>query len=114
MKNDVGRQNVFYVHCSLVSVVRGQEMKIKRTQYSVQVLRAIGIKPDAIICSSELAIDNELKEKIALFVDVRREDVVSVPDVESIYEVPFMFEVVGFGKVMVKYFELNKSTHIPN
>src|SRR6266850_2057749 len=57
LKNDLGRQNVFYVHCSLVPVVRGQEMKTKPTQHSVQALRAIGIQPDAIICRSEIPID---------------------------------------------------------
>src|SRR6267142_1481794 len=106
LKNDLGRQNVFYVHCSLVPVVRGQEMKTKPTQHSVQALRAIGIQPDAIICRSEIPIDADLKEKIALFTDVPREAVVSVPDVDSIYEVPLMLEASGLGKVMAKYFEL--------
>src|SRR6058998_2123908 len=78
LKNDLGRQNVFYVHCSLVPVVHGQEMKTKPTQHSVHALRAIGIQPDAIICRSEKEIDADLKEKIALFCDVPREAVVSV------------------------------------
>src|SRR5712691_9423461 len=106
LKNDVGRQNVFYVHCSLVPVVRGQEMKTKPTQHSVQALRGIGIQPDAIICRSELPLDNDLKEKIALFTDVPREAVVSVPDVKSIYEVPLMLEAAGLGGVMAKHFEI--------
>src|SRR5437899_8402673 len=114
LKNDVGRQNVFYVHCSLVPVVRGQEMKTKPTQHSVQALRAIGIQPDAIICRSELPIDNDLKEKIALFTDVPREAVVSVPDVESIYEVRLMLEASGLGKVMAKHFELDEAAHVPD
>src|SRR3989441_8968174 len=113
-QNDVGRQNVFYIHCSLVPVVRGQEMKTKPTQHSVQALRAIGIQPDAIICRSELPIDNDLKEKIALFTDVPREAVVSVPDVESIYEVPLMLEASGLGKVMAKHFELDEAAHVPD
>src|SRR6202035_999373 len=95
LKNDLGRQNVFCVHCSLVPVVHGQEMKTKPTQHSVQALRAIGIQPDAIICRSEIAIDADLKEKIALSTDVPREAVVSVPDVDSIYEVPLMLEAAG-------------------
>jgi CTP synthase len=114
LKNDLGRQNVFYVHCSLVPVVRGQEMKTKPTQHSVQALRAIGIQPDAIICRSELPIDNDLKEKIALFTDVPREAVVSVPDVSSIYEVPLMLEAAGLGKVLAKHFELDEPEHAPN
>ena len=114
LKNDLGRQNVFYVHCSLVPVVRGQEMKTKPTQHSVQALRAIGIQPDAIICRSEMPIDADLKEKIALFTDVPREAVVSVPDVDSIYEVPLMLEASGLGKVMAKHFELDEATHAPD
>jgi CTP synthase len=114
LKNDLGRQNVFYVHCSLVPVVHGQEMKTKPTQHSVQALRAIGIQPDAIICRSEIAIDADLKEKIALFTDVPREAVVSVPDVDSIYEVPLMLEAAGLGKVMAKHFELEESSHVPD
>src|SRR2546427_11866627 len=113
LKNDLGRQNVFYIHCSLVPVVRGQEMKTKPTQHSVQALRAIGIQPDAIICRSELPIDNDLKEKIALFTDVPREAVVSVPDVDSIYEVPLMLEASGLGKVMARHFELDEAVHAP-
>src|SRR5207244_6148847 len=47
LKNDLGRQNVFYVHVSLVPVIRGEEMKTKPTQHSVQALRALGMQPDA-------------------------------------------------------------------
>src|SRR6266404_2207222 len=60
LKNDVGRQNVFYVHCSLVPVIRGEEAKTKPTQHSVHALRAIGIQPDAIICRSEMPIGADL------------------------------------------------------
>src|SRR6267143_7293123 len=113
LKNDVGRQNVFYVHCSLVPVIRGEEAKTKPTQHSVHALRAIGIQPDAIICRSEMPIGADLKEKIALFCDVPREAVVSVPDVDSIYEVPVMLEAAGLGRVMAKHFELDETTHAP-
>src|SRR5437660_8566652 len=113
LKNDVGRQNVFYVHCSLVPVIRGEEAKTKPTQHSVHALRAIGIQPDAIICRSEMPIGADLKEKIALFCDVPREAVVSVPDVDSIYEVPLMLEAAGFGRVMAKHFELDETSHAP-
>src|SRR6202790_2642279 len=114
MKNDLGRQNVFYVHCSLVPVVHGQEMKTKPRQHSVQAPRAIGIKPAGIICPSEIPIDADLKEKIALFTDVPREAVVSVPDVDSIYEVPLMLEAAGLGKVMAKHFELDEAAPSPD
>jgi len=104
LKNDLGRSNVFYVHVSLVPVIRGEEMKTKPTQHSVQALRAIGIQPDAIVARSERPIDPDLKEKIALFCDVPREAVISVPDVESIYDVPLMLEDAGLGRIVARHF----------
>src|SRR5260370_1431207 len=68
----------------------------------------------AIICRSEVPIDADLKEKIALFTDVPREAVVSVPDVDSIYEVPLMLEAAGLGRVMAKHFELDEAVHAPD
>src|SRR5437764_11009171 len=103
LKNDLGRSNVFYVHVSLVPIIRGEEMKTKPTQHSVQALRAIGIQPDAIVARSERPIDQDLKEKIALFCDVPREGVISVPDVESIYEVPLMLEDAGLGRIIARH-----------
>jgi CTP synthase len=103
LKNDLGRSNVFYVHVSLVPLIRGEEMKTKPTQHSVQALRAIGIQPDAIVARSERPIDPDLKEKIALFCDVPREAVVSVPDVEFIYDVPLMLEDAGLGKIIARH-----------
>ncbi|HVD02005.1 MAG TPA: CTP synthase [Candidatus Dormibacteraeota bacterium] len=106
LKNDLGRQNVFYVHLSLVPLIRGEEMKTKPTQHSVQALRGIGIQPDAIICRSETAIGHEIVEKIALFCDVDREAVISVPDADTIYRVPLVLEEAGLGRVLARHFEL--------
>jgi CTP synthase len=102
LKNDVGRDHVFYVHVSLVPVIRGEEMKTKPTQHSVQALRAIGIQPDAIIARSERPIEPDVRDKIALFCDVPREAVVPVPDVTTIYEVPVMLEEAGLGGVLAQ------------
>ena len=114
LKNDLGRSNVFYVHVSLVPVIRGEEMKTKPTQHSVQALRAIGIQPDAIVARSERPIDQDLKEKIALFCDVPRDAVIGVPDVSSIYEVPLMLEDAGLGRIMVRHFGLDESSRQPD
>ena len=114
LKNDLGRSNVFYVHVSLVPLIRGEEMKTKPTQHSVQALRAIGIQPDAIIARSERPIDQDLKEKIALFCDVPRDAVVSVPDVESIYEVPQMLEDAGLGRIIARHMGLDTPEHQPD
>jgi len=104
LKNDLGRSKVFYVHVSLVPLIRGEEMKTKPTQHSVQALRAIGIQPDAIVARSERPIDQDIREKIALFCDVPREGVISVPDVGSIYQVPLMLEEAGLGRVICRHF----------
>src|SRR5438128_1639668 len=114
LKNELGRENVFYVHVSLVPVIRGEEMKTKPTQHSVQALRAIGIQPDAIVARSEKPIEPELKDKIALFCDVGRDAVISVPDVESIYEVPLLLEDAGLGRVIARHFEVDGPDHLPD
>jgi CTP synthase len=114
LKNDVGRSNVFYVHVSLIPLIRGEEMKTKPTQHSVHALRAIGIAPDAIVARSEQAIDQDLKEKIALFCDVPREAVISVPDVESIYDIPVMLEEAGLGRIIVRHLGLERQDRQPD
>jgi CTP synthase len=114
LKNDLGRTNVFYVHVSLVPLIRGEEMKTKPTQHSVQALRAIGIQPDAIVARSEKPIDQDLKEKIALFGDVPREAVISVPDVDSIYDVPLLLEDAGLGRIMARHLGLDTPDHRPD
>ena len=114
LKNDLGRPNVFYVHVSLVPLIRGEEMKTKPTQHSVQALRAIGIQPDAIVARSERPIDQDLKEKIALFCDVPREAVISVPDVENIYEVPLMLEDAGLGRIIARQMGFDSPAHRPD
>ena len=73
------------------------EMKTKPTQQAVRELNASGIQPDIIIARSEVPIDLKRKEKIALFCNVEKEDVISAPDIESIYEVPINFEKDGLS-----------------
>ena len=114
LKNDLGRENVFYVHVSLIPAVRGEEMKTKPTQHSVHALRGIGIQPDAIVARSEKPLEQDLKDKIALFCDVPREGVISVPDVESIYEVPILLEDSGLGGCIARHFDLDDPQHQPD
>jgi CTP synthase len=106
LKNDLGRKNVFYVHLTLVPFIEAsEEFKSKPTQHSVAALRSIGIQPDAIVCRSERAISTALKDKIALFCDVDRRAVISVPDAHSIYEVPLMLEDEGLSNLIVEALE---------
>jgi CTP synthase len=108
LKNDLGRRNVFYVHVTLVPFVEAsEEFKSKPTQHSVAALRSIGIQPDAIVCRSERPVNQSLKEKIALFCDVDKRAVISLPDVASIYEVPLMLEEAGLGTFIAEAIDLD-------
>ena len=108
MKNDVGRNHVFYVHLTLVPYVNAsEEFKSKPTQHSVNTLRSIGIQPDAIVARSERPIGEPLKQKIALFGDVAERAVINVPDAESIYQVPLMLEEAGLGDYISELLGLN-------
>src|SRR5439155_1541018 len=78
-RNDVGRQNVMYIHLTLLPRVATGELKTKPTQHSVRELRAIGIQPDVVIARADEPIDDDLREKIALFCDVKADNVISEP-----------------------------------
>ncbi|WP_243546239.1 CTP synthase [Pseudodesulfovibrio tunisiensis] len=92
LKNDLGRENVLYIHLTLVPYMRAAgELKTKPTQHSVKELRSIGIQPDIILCRSEVTLDDSLKKKIAMFCDVDPDAVFSAIDVKNIYEVPLKY-----------------------
>jgi CTP synthase len=110
LKNDVGRNNVCYVHLTLVPYVgASEEFKSKPTQHSVNTLRSIGIQPDVIVARSEQPIGENLKDKIALFGDVERRAVINVPDARSIYEVPLLLEDTGLGDYIVEMLGIEAS-----
>ncbi len=83
------------------------ELKTKPTQHSVQELRRMGIQPDVILCRSDQPVTVETREKIALFCDVERRAVISVPTVRSIYEVPAMLEDAGLGDYAIERLKLD-------
>ena len=113
-RNDVGRQNVLYVHLSLLPRVATGELKTKPTQHSVRELRAIGIQPDVLIARADEPIDDELREKIALFCDVKTDNVISEPDAWSIYGVPLMLEEAGLGRIVVEELGLSERATQPD
>src|SRR5436853_1209322 len=89
IRHDVGRENVFYLHVSLVPYLAPSgELKTKPTQHSVATLRSIGIHPDALVCRADREIPDALKRKIALMSDVEVDGVVAAPDAASIYDIP--------------------------
>lgn len=96
LKNDLGKENVLYIHLTLVPYIKAAgELKTKPTQHSVKELRSVGIQPDIIICRAEEELDEDLKRKIALFCDVDQDAVFTGEDVSSIYEVPLKFYEEG-------------------
>ena len=101
-RNDVGRQNVLYLHLTLLPRTVGGELKTKPTQHSVKELRSIGIQPDIIVARADEPLSDELREKIALFCDVKIDNVISEPDAWSIYGIPTMLEDAGLGRIVVE------------
>ncbi|MBI4187050.1 MAG: CTP synthase [Chloroflexi bacterium] len=102
MRNDAGRDNVLYVHVTLLPYLTStQELKTKPTQHSVNELRRIGIQPDILICRSDLPIPEALKNKLSLFCDVERQAVIPLPTVPTVYEVPLVLEDEGLGHLIV-------------
>ena len=109
MRNDVGRDNVLFIHVTLLPYINTtKELKTKPTQHSVNELRRIGIQPDIIICRSDYPISDSIRNKISLFCDVEREAVIPLPTVPTIYEVPLILEEEGIGKLLVKKLSLKK------
>jgi len=107
MRNDVGRDNVLYIHVTLLPLIAPTgELKTKPTQHSVKELRSIGIQPDIIACRSDHPITDEIKDKIALFCDVERRAVVPLPTMPSIYEVPLVLNEAGAGEIIIDRLQL--------
>lgn len=89
MRYDVGRENVLYVHLTLVPYIKTSgELKTKPTQHSVKELRAIGIQPDLLLCRTDRSITPEAKKKIAIHCNLDSDSVITAMDVDTIYEVP--------------------------
>jgi CTP synthase len=102
---DEGRNSCMFIHLTLVPYLgHAGELKTKPTQHSVQELRRIGIQPDMVLCRSEEPLSRELRQKIALFVNLPVESVVSARDVESIYEVPLYFHGEGVDDQVLAHF----------
>lgn len=103
MKSDIGRENVMYIHVTLVPYLKAAgELKTKPTQHSVKELRSIGIQPDVIVCRSEVPLSREMEEKLALFCDIDKDAVIQAVDSSSIYEVPLVLEKEGLDDIVVE------------
>ncbi len=103
MRNQVGRDNVYYIHLTLLPYLSAaQELKTKPTQHSVKELRAIGIQPDAIICRSDHPVPPGICEKISSFCDVPSNAVIPLETVQNVYSVPLVLEEAGLGDIILE------------
>jgi CTP synthase len=107
---DVGRENVLYIHLTLVPYVRSAgELKTKPSQHSVKEFREIGIQPDILLCRTDRPLPPEIKKKIAIHCNLDSDAVIAAKDVETIYEVPIVLHNEGLDYFIGKRFNLNSS-----
>ncbi len=107
VRHDVGRDNVFFLHVSLVPYIGPSgELKTKPTQHSVAALRSIGIQPDAIVVRADREIPASVKRKISLMCDVDEEAVVAAVDAPSIYDIPKVLHSEGLDAYVVRRLNL--------
>ncbi len=103
------REDVIYIHVTLLPYVYGSnELKSKPTQHSVKELQSMGIKPDILVCRTEHEMSDEMKGKIALFCNVRKECVIQNLTADNLYAVPLMLEEEGLAKAVCNHLNLNK------
>jgi len=102
-------EDVAYIHVTLLPFITGSnEIKSKPTQHSVKELQSLGIKPDILVCRSEIPIPESIREKLALFCNVRKENVIANLTVSNLYEVPLMLENQGLAVQICKKLKLEK------
>ncbi|HOL21382.1 MAG TPA: CTP synthase [bacterium] len=99
--------DTLHIHLTLVPYIKAaDELKTKPTQHSVGRLREIGIQPEILLCRTEKSLSDEIKEKIALFCNVRKEAVIEALDTDLIYEIPLIFSRQNLDKIILKYLGL--------
>ena len=108
---EVGRENAISIHVTLVPFIAGSnELKSKPTQHSVKELLSLGIQPNILVCRSECEIPEDMLEKIGLFCNVRKQDVIQNLTAPSLYEVPIMLENEGLADIVCEHLNLENRT----
>ncbi|WP_461214655.1 CTP synthase [Lacticaseibacillus sp. GG6-2] len=108
MKNDVGAENTYYIHATLVPYLRAAgEMKTKPTQHSVKELRNIGIQPNMLILRTEKPVTESMKQKIALFTDVKENEIIESRDAKSLYSIPLAMQAQGMDQRVLDHFGID-------
>jgi CTP synthase len=103
---EVGRGNAMYIHVTLLPTVCGDELKSKPTQHSVKELLSLGIQPNIVVCRSEIEIPEDIRNKISLFCNVRKEDVIQNLTAPILYEVPLWLEKEGLPASVCYHLEI--------
>ncbi len=115
MRKDVGRDEDFYIHVTLLPYLGAtKELKTKPTQHSVKELLRVGIQPDVILCRSDVPVSDDICEKIALFCNIDERAVIPMTTAETIYEVPLLLEERGLGAYLVEALRLQSKAHEPD
>lgn len=100
---EVGRDNCVFIHVTpLLYIESSGEYKTKPTQHSVKELRGLGISPDIIVLRAKGEVDDSIREKIAMFCNVRKDCVITNQDVDELYYAPLMLEATGFSEIVCK------------
>ncbi|NRG44353.1 CTP synthase [Bacillus sp. CRN 9] len=108
IKSDIGRDNVMYIHCTLVPYIKAAgEMKTKPTQHSVKELRSLGIQPNVVVVRTEMPISQDMKDKLALFCDIDKEAVIECLDADTLYTIPLALQEQGLDKLVCKEMKLD-------
>ena len=108
MKSDIGRENVMYIHCTLVHYIRAAgQLKTKPTQHSVKELRSLGIQPNVIVVRTEMPLAQDMKDKIALFCDIDTKAVIECQDADTLYSIPLDLQKQGLDKLVCEHMKLD-------
>ena len=111
MRNEVGRDNVCYIHLTFLPFIMATgELKTKPTQHSVRELRSIGIQPDVIVCRSDYEVGEDIKRKISIHCDVPLSGVITLPTVDTVYEVPLILEDEGMGELVIETLRIESAS----
>ena len=108
IKSDLGRENVMYIHCTLLPYIKAAgEIKTKPTQHSVKELRGLGIQPDLIVVRTEYEMTEDLRDKIALFCDIKKQSVIECRDADTLYQIPLALQEQHMDDIVINRLSLD-------
>jgi CTP synthase len=104
---EIGKTKVLSIHLTYLPYIKtAEELKTKPTQHSVRALQSLGVQPDILLCRSEKTLPDEIKDKLSMFCNIKRENVVEAPDVENIYLIPRAYHASGLDDQVLEHFNL--------